>query len=86
VAPTAEKRPRVLESIAFDVPAKNATHGDRHTVPRFDDTDLSRRDDGESRDLYRVLPRPESKIETRRKRIGLVTSFAVQGDDLAVGE
>ncbi len=81
-----EEGTRILEGVAVNALRENTTSRNGVTVLSLDDAHLPLRDGGEFRDGDRVLPRPFPEMQAGRERVSLQTSFALEGDDTAVGQ
>ena len=65
LATALEKRPRILEEIAFDVARDDPSARQRGAVAGLHDTDAALRNDHELDQFDRVLPRPQTDVQTR---------------------
>ena len=81
-----QKRTRVLEKTALDIARDDAPAGQRLAVAGLHHADLALRNHGEFHHVDGVLPRPQAQVQARRQRVCLVARFAVERDDLSVGQ
>lgn len=86
LAATLQELSRILERIALYVLCDHSAAFQGCTIMRLNQTQLLLGDDQEWNDVDLVLPRPVAVFESRSERVSLVARFAVQRDDLAVGE
>lgn len=74
---------RGLEVVAFDDFPEDATGRNRPAVRRDNEGNFALRHDDDRHLEDAMLPAEESEVETRRQRRGLITGFAVEGDEPA---
>lgn len=86
LAAVLEESARILEHVAVDGTRQHTATGDRAAVDGLDGHDGAGGHDGERLEHDVVLPGPVEEVQAGRERVGLDAGFAVQGDDLAVGQ
>ena len=74
---------RVLEVVALDDFPEDAPGRNRPIVRRDNGGNFALRHDDDRHLEDAILPAEESEVETRRQRRGLITGFAVEGDEPA---
>ncbi len=81
-----QKGTGILKSVTSDLFAQDAAVGERVAVAGFHHAHRVLADGDEPLHDHFVLPRPVAEVQARGQGVGLVAGFAVQGDDLAVGQ
>ena len=75
--------PRVLEIVAVDDFAQDAFGRDGRAVGGQHQGDFALRHDRHRDFDNAILPAPEPEMQSRRENVGLVTGFAIKGDQTA---
>ena len=73
----------VLEVITIDRAGQNATGRDGRTGFRDDEREFALRDANHGHFLDMILHDPEAEVESGSECVGLIASFAIEGDDFA---
>ena len=81
-----QKRPRILERVAFHGLGQHAPAGEGMTVARLHNADVAAVDRRERGLVDGVLPHPKAKMDSRSECVSLQSCLAVQCDDRAIGK
>jgi len=86
LAAVREKAARILEGAARHTFCDDTAAGEGFAIARLDRPDSALRYGQEGCEFNRILPGPETQVQSRRQCIRLKPCFAVEGDDPAVRE